>query len=119
MFPVVSLGPPVWVPGYVCVLMSTATSLSVRSLLTKAIAKTGLASRAREITGLTPPAKALAVAAAAHKAGEAMVLFVVPGDPDLEEATADVRFFLGALEGLSDAHAERAVLPFPSHQVDP
>ena len=33
--------------------------------------------------------------------------------------TADARFFLSALEGLSDAEAERAVLPFPSHEVDP
>src|SRR5687768_13639150 len=99
--------------------MSTATSLSVRALLTRAIASTGLAGRERAIAGLTPPAQALAVAAAAHKSAEALVLFVLPGDPDLEDATTDIRFFLGALEGLSDAHAEKAVLPFPSHQVDP
>ena len=33
--------------------------------------------------------------------------------------TVDARFFLAALEGLSDADVERAVLPFPSHEVDP
>jgi transcription-repair coupling factor (superfamily II helicase) len=99
--------------------MSTATSLSVRSLLNSVIARTGLAGRVRAITGLTPPAKALAVAAASHAARESVVLFVVPGDPDLETATSDVRFFLGALEGLADAVVDRAVLPLPSYQVDP
>ena len=33
--------------------------------------------------------------------------------------TVDARFFLAALEGLSDADVERSVLPFPSHEVDP
>ena len=33
--------------------------------------------------------------------------------------TVDARFFFAALEGLSDADVERAVLPFPSHEVDP
>ena len=74
---------------------------------------------ARTINGLTPPAKALAVAATRIAPRDAVVLYVVPADPDLDTAAGDVRFFLGALEGLSDAAAERAVLPFPSHQVDP
>jgi transcription-repair coupling factor (superfamily II helicase) len=99
--------------------MSTATSLSVRALLTSAIAKTALSGRARAIAGLTPAAKAFAVAAAAHSARDAIVLYVVPGDPELESATADIRFFLGALEALTDTAAERAVLPLPSLQVDP
>ena len=113
--------------------MATATSLTLRSILTATLAKSrllsGLPRRSAEdsgakagasrLSGLTTAAKALAVAAAARKASEAVVLYVVPGDPDLEAATSDVRFFLGALEGLSEASAERAVLPFPSHQVDP
>ena len=33
--------------------------------------------------------------------------------------TRDARFFFSALEGRSDAEVERAVLPFPSHEVDP
>jgi transcription-repair coupling factor (superfamily II helicase) len=74
---------------------------------------------ARVLNGLTPAAKALAVASASHRARDAIVLFVLPSDADLETATTDVRFFLGALEGLSESAAERAVLPFPSHQVDP
>ena len=68
--------------------MSTATSLSVRALLSSAIARLGLGGRATALDGLTPPAKALAVAALAHASREAVVLYVVPGDPDLETATA-------------------------------
>jgi len=99
--------------------VSTATSLSVRSLLNGAVARTGLAGRARAFSGLTPAAKGLAVAAAAHAARDTVVLYVVPGDADVETATSDVQFFLGALEALSDAAVDRAVLPFPSYQVDP
>ena len=47
------------------------------------------------------------------------VLYVLPSDGDLEEAVTDIRFFLSALEGLSAAAGDRAVLAFPSHEVDP
>src|SRR5688572_24784694 len=47
------------------------------------------------------------------------VVLVVPTDPDVEQMTADARFFLSAMKGLSDAQAEQAVLPFPSQEVDP
>ncbi len=47
------------------------------------------------------------------------MLWVVPTDHDLEDATSDARFFLSALEALPEAVAERVVLPLPSHQVDP
>ena len=43
----------------------------------------------------------------------------MPSDADVERLTSDARFFLAALEGLSDAEVERVVLPFPSHEVDP
>src|SRR5688572_5275310 len=102
------------VRAYVSVRMSTATSLTVRSLLASAIARTGLSGRTRAFGGLTPPAKALAVAAATHAARDSVLLLVVPGDPDLDTATSDVRFFLGALEALPDAVVERLVLPLPS-----
>jgi transcription-repair coupling factor (superfamily II helicase) len=69
------------------------------------------------VTGLTPPAKALFVASSA--ATDASVVLVVPTDADVEQMTSDVRFFLAALEGLSDSDAERQVLPFVSHEVDP
>src|SRR5579864_332029 len=74
---------------------------------------------ARTVSGLTPSAKALFVAGAAHSMPHGVALFIVPSDGDLEEAVADTAFFLAALEGLSGAAADRAVLPFPSHEVDP
>ena len=42
-----------------------------------------------------------------------------PTDADIDAAVSDIRFFLGALEGLADAAAEQQVLPFPHTQVDP
>ncbi len=74
---------------------------------------------ARSASGLTASAKALFVASAAHTQAKGVVLYVVPGDGDLEQTCADVAFFLAALEGLTPAAVERAVLPFPSHEVDP
>jgi transcription-repair coupling factor (superfamily II helicase) len=74
---------------------------------------------ARVIAGLTPSAKALFVAGAAQARPNDVVLYVVPGDGDLEQTVADVGFFLGAIEGLSASAAESAVLPFPSHEIDP
>src|SRR5262249_29653476 len=74
---------------------------------------------ARIVSGLTSSAKALFVAAAAQAMPHGTVLYVVPSDGDLEQAVVDVSFFLSALEGLSEAAADRAVLPFPSHEIDP
>ena len=71
------------------------------------------------VAGLTPSAKALYVAAAAHGLPQGVVLYVVPSDADLEQAVADVGFFIAALDGLPTDAADRAVLPFPSHEVDP
>src|SRR5437588_12738380 len=74
---------------------------------------------AGRVSGLTPSAKGLFVAAAAQALPHGVVLYVVPGDGDLEQAVADVRFFVSALEGLSETAVERAILPFPSHEIDP
>ena len=74
---------------------------------------------AREVSGLTASAKALLVAAAAQARPHETVLYVVPTDADLEESVADVAFFLAALEGLPPSATERAVLPLPSHEIDP
>ena len=98
--------------------MSTATSLSVRALLNRALATTSLGGRPAT-SGLVPPAKALAVAAVAHRAGDSVVLYVVPSEADIDVAVGDVRFFLGVVEAMSDATVDAAVLPFPSYQVDP
>jgi transcription-repair coupling factor (superfamily II helicase) len=102
----------------------TSSSLTLRAALKTAVDRFGLGAAdgqmrgraARTIAGLTPPAKAMAAAAAA---GRSPVVLVVPTDADVERMTMDARFFLAALDGLSDADVERVVLPFPSHEVDP
>ena len=99
--------------------MSTATSLNLRAILKTAVARAGMNVPARRVSGLTASADALYVAAAAQARPHEAVLFVVPGDGDLEQAVGDVAFFLAALEGLSPAAARQAVLPFPSYEVDP
>src|SRR5580765_7781853 len=96
-----------------------STSLNLRALLKTAIARSGLNTRQHAVSGLTPAAKCLYVAGAAHERQKGLVLFVVPTDADLEQASGDVRFFLASLDGLSGAAADRAVLPFPSHEIDP
>ena len=56
---------------------------------------------------------------AAAAAGRDRALLIVPTDRDVETMTSDARFFAAGLEGWNDAELERAVLPFPSHEVDP
>jgi transcription-repair coupling factor len=99
--------------------VTTSTSLNLRALLKTAIARSGMDVPAHVVSGLTSSAKALFVAAAARARLHGVVVYVVPSDADLEQAVADISFFLSALEGLTTAAAERAVLPFPSHEVDP
>ena len=74
---------------------------------------------ASQVAGLTPAATAMYVAVTAQGMPRGAVLYVIASDRDLDEACADVSFFLSALEGLSPAAADRAVLPFPSHEIDP
>src|SRR5262245_5216566 len=71
---------------------------------------------ARSVSGLTPSAKGLFVAAAAQALPHGVIIHVIPTDADLEQTVSNIAFFLEALEGLS---AEPVVLPFPSHEVDP
>ena len=99
--------------------MTTSTSLNLRAVFKTAISRSGLDAQARAVSGLSASAKAFMVAAAAAALPNGVVLFVLPSDADLDCAVADVRFFLAALEGLSEAAMERAVLPVPSHEVDP
>jgi len=98
--------------------MATATSLTLRALLSQATARVALDHLAPVTAGLTPAAKALAAVAAARGAA-GLVVLVVPTDKDVEQLVGDARFFYSALEGASDADVERAVLPLPSLQVDP
>ena len=99
--------------------MSSAPSLALRSLLISVLGQSGLASPTRRVSGVTPPVRAMAVAAAARGLPDGVVLHVVPKDADIESAVSDIRFFLGALEGSADTVVEQQVLPFPSPQVDP
>src|SRR5262249_16187192 len=99
--------------------VTTSTSLNLRAVLKTAISRSGMDTSARAISGLSPSAKALFVAAAAQAMPHGVVLYVVPNDGVLEEAAWEVKLFVTALEGLSAAASERAVLPFPSNEVDP
>ena len=99
--------------------VSTSSSLNVRAILKEAVARSGMTAPHHAVSGLNDSAKALYVAAAANALPRGVVLHVVPGDRQLEQAVRDVSFFVAALEGLSDAAADRAVLSFPSNEVDP
>ena len=98
--------------------MQATSSLTLRALLKSAISRAGLDRTAAITAGLSPAARALAAVAAA-RAATGVTLFVVPTDKDVEQTIEDARFFWGALEGATEQAVERAVLAFPSHQVDP
>ena len=93
----------------------TGTSLTLRALFKTALTQAGLGGPG-SLAGLSPAAKGFAVAAAAT---DASVVVIVPTDGDVEQMVADVRFFLGALAGLSDHELRHGVVAFPSHEVDP
>ena len=78
--------------------MTTATSLTLRALFSRAASKASLDRPARLVAGLTPAAKALAATVAARPA-TGVTLLVVPSDKDVEQMTADARFFYAVLEG--------------------
>ena len=99
--------------------MATATpSLTLRALLSRACAASGLDRLPPVTAGLTGAAKALAAVSNA-RTGTGVTLLVVPTDKDVDQLTDDARFFYAALEGASEAAVDRAVLPFPSLQIDP
>jgi transcription-repair coupling factor (superfamily II helicase) len=99
--------------------MALATpSLALRALFQRAASRAHLDTAAAVMAGLSSAAKAFA-AVSACRAGDGLVLLVVPTDRDVEQMTADARFFFGAIEGAPASSVEDAVLPFPSLQVDP
>ena len=99
-------------------MSNVSTSLTLRSILGRAISGAGLDRRAPTIAGLTAAGKALAVAALARsRAG--VTLVVVPTDAEAEQFASDLRFFYGALEGASDTAVDQAILTLPALQVDP
>src|SRR4029079_1040600 len=99
--------------------MPSSTSLSLQALLRSAAGRAGFGHDRGAISGLTPAGRALYAALRAHQAGDRLIVLVAPPDADAEEPAADTRFFLSALEGLDDRAAAAAVLPLPSHEVDP
>jgi transcription-repair coupling factor (superfamily II helicase) len=95
-------------------------SLKLQELLRSAAARAGFGAVGGGVSGLCPSAAALfAASAATRDARHDVVLLVVPTDRDVEQATSDVRFFLGGLEGSTGAELDQAVRPFPSQEVDP
>ncbi len=97
--------------------MSLVTpSLTLRTLLKTAASRAGLDAASAVVTGLSPAAQALAVATTSVTAP---AFVVVPTDSDVDTMTGDARFFHAALTGLSETETNRAVLPFPSPEVDP
>src|SRR5688572_1173807 len=99
--------------------MSSAPSLALRSLLTGVLRDTGLQSPTRRLSGASAPVRALAIAAAAKRLSEGIILLVLPTDAEIDNAVGDICFFLGVLEGSADTVVSQQVLPFPSTQVDP
>jgi transcription-repair coupling factor (superfamily II helicase) len=99
--------------------MASFTSLSLRALVRSAATRAGLDHDRGTLSGLSGSARALYVAAHASGAPERVVAVVVPTDTDVDALLADTRFFLSILEGLDDAALTAAVLPLPSHEVDP
>jgi transcription-repair coupling factor (superfamily II helicase) len=91
-------------------------SLALNALLKSACRRAGLLDPATRLSGLTPSAQALYLAATS--AGGTTVV-VVPTDRAIDQVVADARFFVAELDGLAERDAERAVLPFPSQEVDP
>jgi transcription-repair coupling factor (superfamily II helicase) len=99
--------------------MTTATtSLTLRALFSRTATRLFLDQTAAVTAGLSPAAKALAAVSISRMAA-GVTLLVVPTDKDVEQVIADARFFYAAYEGASESATERAVLPFPSLQVDP
>ena len=95
---------------------STSTSLTLRALLKTAAGRLGLGVPGKSVSGLTAAAKGFFAAAAVARN---RVVLVVPTDADVEQVSSDARFFLSALEGVSDGDAAQLVVPFPSHEIDP
>src|SRR5438045_3805382 len=99
--------------------MPTSTSLNLQALLKTASARTGMDQSASRVRGLSPSAQALYVAIRASHRQNALAVVIVPTDDDVDRFAADVRFFMGALEGASGAALDQIVQPFPSPQIDP
>ena len=97
-------------------MLHHTSSLALRALFKSAAVRAGLHRTPASMTGLCASAVAYHAAVAA---AERPVLLIVPADAHVEEVTADARFFLANLQGLTAPAVERVVVPFPSQEVDP
>jgi len=91
-------------------MTTAATSLTLRALFSRTATRLSLDQPLGVTAGLSHAAKALA-AVSASRVTRGVTLLVVPTDKDVEQMTADARFFYGAYEGASESGIERAVLP--------
>jgi transcription-repair coupling factor (superfamily II helicase) len=55
----------------------------------------------------------------ARSATAGVTLLIAPTDKDAEQLASDARFFYASLEGASEVAVDRAVLLYPSLQIDP
>jgi transcription-repair coupling factor (superfamily II helicase) len=99
--------------------VSSSSSLALRSLFRSAAAKAGLDAPSGTLSGLTPAARGLYIALRASTSPKDLIVAVVPTDADVDELTSDARYFLDGLEGLGESAVADAVVPLPSHEVDP
>jgi len=99
--------------------VSSSSSLALRALFRSAATKAGLDAHSGTLSGLTPAARGLYVALRANSTPKDLTVVVVPTDADVDEITSDARYFLDALEGLGESAVADAIVPLPSHEVDP
>ena len=99
--------------------MPSSSSLALRALFRSAAVKAGLDAQGGTVSGITPAARGLYVAMRANGAPNDLTVVVVASDADVDELTGDARYFLDALEGLGESAVADAVVPLPSHEVDP
>ena len=97
-------------------VQSSSASLTLRALLKQAVGNAALFLDTPILSGLSVPAKALAVSAAAR---DGSLIVVVPTDQDVDDLAGDIAFFLAGLEGLTDSDVGDLVLTYPSLEVDP
>jgi transcription-repair coupling factor (superfamily II helicase) len=97
-------------------MLQQTSSLALRALLKSAASRAGLDKSAPLVTGLSASAAAFHASVLCRATP---VFLIVPTDSHVEQMTTDARFFVAQLEGMDRAAVDRAVLPFPSQEVDP
>ena len=97
-------------------MLQQTSSLALRALLKSAASRAGLDKSAPLVTGLSASAAAFHASVLCQ---DAPIFLIVPTDSHVDQMTTDARFFVAQLQGMDSAAVDRAVLPFPSQEVDP